>query len=137
MSAACRLKTADLLEHHDSALTAVNKLARTFALQMEALKKHRSTGEQTVRVVHQQIAINNQGGHAIVAGEVQAGGGGAAKSEVQSLELEPAPAPSRPDACSPALLSAIEAVQVAMPGTSGSRQDCVSLPRGESGSAEG
>ncbi|MCR9061992.1 MAG: hypothetical protein NXI02_32025, partial [Rhodobacteraceae bacterium] len=39
----------------------LNKLARTFALQTEALKKHRSSGEQTIKVQHVTV---NEGGQA-------------------------------------------------------------------------
>ena len=131
MAATRRLKTADLIEQHDAALTAVNKLARTFALQMEALKKHRSTGEQTVRVVHQQVTVNNQGGQAIVAGEVQAGGGGATKNKDQSLEPNGSTQPG------PAMLGPLEAVPFALSSASGSKQDRVPIPRGPSWSAEG
>ena len=40
-----------------------NKLLRTFAAQMEALKKHRSTGQQHVTVEH--VTVQN-GGQAVV-----------------------------------------------------------------------
>ncbi len=40
-----------------------NKLLRTFTAQMEALKKHRSTGEQHVTVEH--VTVQN-GGQAVV-----------------------------------------------------------------------
>jgi hypothetical protein len=48
----------------------LNKLARTFATQVEALKKYRSAGEQTIKVQHVTV---NDGGQAIV-GQHQAGG---------------------------------------------------------------
>jgi len=38
------------LPQQDSAVNALNKLTRTFATQMEALKRYRSTGEQKVTV---------------------------------------------------------------------------------------
>ena len=50
----------------------LNKLARTFSSQVEALKKYRSTGEQNIRVQHVNVS---EGGQAIV-GKVQTGGGG-------------------------------------------------------------
>jgi hypothetical protein len=37
----------------------LNKLARTFAVQVEALKKYRSTGEQSIRVQH--VTVNDGG----------------------------------------------------------------------------
>lgn len=52
--------------------TAYTKLARTFAAQVEALRKHRNGGKQTVTVQHVNVS---DGGQAIV-GNVQAGGRG-------------------------------------------------------------
>lgn len=42
-----------------------NKLARTFAAQAEALRKHRTGGEQKVIVQHQHVNVSD-GGQAIV-----------------------------------------------------------------------
>ena len=50
----------------------LNKLTRTFATQVEALKRYRSKGEQKVTVEHVTV---NEGGQAIV-GNVETGGGG-------------------------------------------------------------
>jgi hypothetical protein len=44
-------------------LSAINKLARTFAMQLEALKRYRSKGEQKVTVQHVTVS---EGGQAIV-----------------------------------------------------------------------
>jgi hypothetical protein len=52
--------------------TGFNKLARTFAAQVEALRKHRTGGKQTVTV--QRVNVSD-GGQAIV-GNVKAGGRG-------------------------------------------------------------
>ncbi len=52
--------------------TGFNKLARTFAAQVEALRKHRTGGKQTVTVQHVNVS---DGGQAIV-GNVKAGGRG-------------------------------------------------------------
>ena len=49
-----------------------NKLARTFAAQVEALRKHRTSGEQKVTVQHVNVS---DGGQAIV-GDVKTGGDG-------------------------------------------------------------
>jgi len=40
--------------HHDSAERTLNKLARTFTNQLEALKRYRTGGEQKVTVQHVQ-----------------------------------------------------------------------------------
>ena len=63
MALAKRLAQANSVQQQDSASNAFNKLARTFAAQMEALKRYRSSGEQTVTVQHVQV---NDGGQAIV-----------------------------------------------------------------------
>jgi hypothetical protein len=55
---------------HSGLMPANFKLARTFAAQVEALKRYRSRGDQTVRVEHVTV---NEGGQAIV-GNVNHGG---------------------------------------------------------------
>jgi hypothetical protein len=52
MTFAFRLGQAETIPQQDSAERAFNKLARTFAAQVEALKRYRSRGDQTVRVEH-------------------------------------------------------------------------------------
>jgi len=49
-----------------------NRLARTFAAQMEALRKHRHGGKQTVTVQH----VNVEGGGQAIVGNVSRRGGG-------------------------------------------------------------
>jgi hypothetical protein len=63
MMSARRLNHAQNVQQQDSAERAISKLARTFATQVEALKRYRSAGEQTVRVEHVTV---NEGGQAIV-----------------------------------------------------------------------
>ena len=72
MTFARRLNHVDNIPQQDSAERAFNKLARTFANQLEALKRYRSAGSQTVRVEHVTV---NEGGQAIV-GNVAHGGRG-------------------------------------------------------------
>ena len=83
MSFANRLANASTLEHRDSACGSFNKLTRTYAAQMEALKRYRSNGEQRVIVERVQVA---PGGQAIV-GAIDAGRVG-----VASAAALPAPA---------------------------------------------
>jgi hypothetical protein len=71
---------------------AFNKLARTLAAQVEALKRYRSSGEQAMRVEH--VTVNN-GGQAIV-GNVASGGGPTLKSENQPYALRYATGPALP-----------------------------------------
>ncbi|CAO4157300.1 hypothetical protein [Methylorubrum extorquens] len=63
MTFARRLAHVDNLPQQDSAKRAFNKLARTFTAQVEALKRYRSTGQQTVRV--ERVTVE-AGGQAIV-----------------------------------------------------------------------
>lgn len=58
-----RMACADQLPQFDSHERAYNKLARTFAAQVEALRKHRNGGKQTVTVQHVNVS---DGGQAIV-----------------------------------------------------------------------
>jgi len=70
-----KLAHVENIQQQDSAERALNKLARTFATQMETLKRYRTGGEQKVTVHHVTV---NEGGQAIV-GTVErpgAGGGG-------------------------------------------------------------
>jgi hypothetical protein len=71
-----RLANVETIPQQDSAERAFNKLARTFAVQMEALKRYRTGGQQRVIVEHVTV---NEGGQAIV-GNVAHGGRGSAKN---------------------------------------------------------
>src|SRR3982750_1028925 len=90
-----RLNHVDNIAQQDSAERTLNKLARTFAAQMEALKRYRTGGEQKVTVQHVTV---NEGGQAVV-GNVSAapgGGGGEPKGggqpRAQALAHAPEPA---------------------------------------------
>ena len=72
MAFARKLNHVENIPQQDSAERAFNKLARTFAMQMEALKRYRTGGQQTVVVQHVTVS---DGGQAIVGGTVTAGGG--------------------------------------------------------------
>jgi hypothetical protein len=63
------LAYVETIPQQDSAERALNKLARTFATQMEALQRYRTGGEQKVMV--QQVSVN-EGGQAIVGNVMQA-----------------------------------------------------------------
>lgn len=73
MMLARRLNHVETIPQQDAAERALNKLARTYAVQMEALKRYRSKGEQ--RVIVERVTVN-KGGQAIV-GSVNHGGEGA------------------------------------------------------------
>ena len=81
MDFAHRLNNVDNIPQQDSAERAFNKLARTFAAQVEALKRYRSNGEQKVVVEHVSV---NEGGQAIVGNVTHGGAGGSEKRETTS-----------------------------------------------------
>lgn len=65
-----RLNHVTDIDHLNSVERTLNKLARTFTTQMEALKKYRG-GEQKITVQHQHVTVND-GGQAII-GNVEQG----------------------------------------------------------------
>jgi hypothetical protein len=63
VATARRLKRIENIPQQDSAVNGLTKLTRTYAAQMEALKRYRSGGEQKMTVQHVHVA---EGGQAIV-----------------------------------------------------------------------
>ena len=125
VTAARRLAHVERIDQQDSASGMLNKLARTFATQVEALKKHRSSGEQNIRVQHVTV---NEGGQAIV-GSVNTGGGGRHENPLQPQGRI---ADSERNA---ALLGYSEALPATLQGPGGERLDRVPMPWGKRGSA--
>ena len=78
-----RLAHVETLPQQDSAERALNKLARTFASQVEALKRYRTGGQQKVTVEHVTV---NEGGQAIV-GNVQASPSSRISAREQASQL--------------------------------------------------
>src|SRR5437667_3012401 len=76
MTLARRLAHVDNIPQQDSAERAFNKLARTFASQVEALKRYRTKGEQKVTVEHVHL---HAGGQAVV-GTIETPGVGIARN---------------------------------------------------------
>jgi len=72
MMLARRLNHVETIPQQDAAERALNKLARTYTTQMDALKRYRTGGQQKVTVEHVTV---NAGGQAIV-GAVSSGGEG-------------------------------------------------------------
>jgi hypothetical protein len=101
------LADADCLEHRDSAERTLNKLMRTFVCQLEALKRYRAGGEQTVTV--QQVNVS-EGGQAIV-GNVTQGQKDAAPNQVPPQPL----AIAHDDTLPMPIIESKEAVPVAAP----------------------
>jgi hypothetical protein len=80
MTLARRLACVGSIEQQDSAERAFNKLARTFAMQLETLKRYRTGGQQQVRVEHVHV---HAGGQAVVGVVESPGGGEQQKSKDQ------------------------------------------------------
>ena len=93
MTFARRLSQAENIPQQDSAERALNKLARTFALQMETLKRYRTGAEQKVTVQHVSV---NEGGQAIVGNVTQ-------PARETPAENPPKSAPALTDARQPAM----------------------------------
>ena len=72
MTMARRLNHVETIHQQDAAERGLNKLARTYAGQMETLKRYRSKGPQVVRV--ERVTVQ-EGGQAVV-GNVGTGGRG-------------------------------------------------------------
>lgn len=70
MAFARRLNHVETIPQQDAAERAFNKLARSYAAQMDTLKRYRSSGQQVVRV--ERVTVH-EGGQAIV-GSVAHGG---------------------------------------------------------------
>lgn len=70
MTFARRLAHVENIPQQESAEKAFNKLARTFAAQVDTLKRHRTGGQQKITV--ERVTVND-GGQAIV-GNVSGGG---------------------------------------------------------------
>jgi hypothetical protein len=81
MDFARRLNNVANIPQQDSAERTLNKLARTFAAQVEAFKRYRSGGEQRVTVEHVTV---NEGGKAIVGNVTNRGASSAQKVETTS-----------------------------------------------------
>lgn len=120
--AAGQLRRAQVLDHQDSAGKILSKLTRTSCMQFETLKKLRSTGEQVVHVQHQHVTVND-GGQAIVAGQVSPRGGGKEKRRGQPHE------PSTSSERGAPMLCKIETQQSPMPSASSSGLESLQMSR--------
>jgi hypothetical protein len=85
------------LPQQDGAERAINKFARTFAAQMEALKRYRTGGEQKVTVQHVSVS---EGGQAIVGNVAQ-----------NPREAAPQSAPTAPPALTHSSVPPMEMVE--------------------------
>lgn len=129
MTAARRLNHCETIPQQDSASNMLNKLGRTFAGQVEALRRYRTGGEQTVRVTHQHVTVT--AGQAVVG--IQGGGGTHEKRDQCHV-----PEATRPEAppIGAALLGHEQAITMPLPGTGRKGQERVQVPRRQGGSAK-
>ena len=127
MVAARRLNHTETIDQQDSCSGMLNKLARTFAGQVEALKRYRSSGEQTVRVTHQHVSVT--AGQAVVG--ISQGGGGAHGRQNQPHE------PCRVDEQGAALLGHGQTLGLPMQGASSAGLEGLPVPRSARGRAKG
>lgn len=72
MMLARRLNHVETIQQQDAAERALNKLSRSYAVQMDTLKRYRSKGQQIVRV--ERVTVEN--GAQAVVGNVNHGGRG-------------------------------------------------------------
>jgi hypothetical protein len=122
MTFARRLAHVDNLAQQDSAERAFNKLTRTFAAQVEALKSYRTKGEQRMVVQHVNVA---DGGQAVIGSvnAAPAGGGALGKNGGQPDARQIA------DAQNAAMLCEIEAERIPVSRAGGERPADVSNAR--------
>jgi hypothetical protein len=127
MVAARRLTHTETIPQLDSASNMLNKLARTFAAQIETLKRYRADGEQKITVQHQHVNVSaNQA----VVGVNQGGGGG---HEMSSQ----CHAPSVSSQSGTSLLGHQPAQPMPLPGAGREGSARVPDARCQGGSAEG
>ena len=117
----------DNIAQQDSVERAFNKLARTFAAQMETLKRYRSRGEQLVRV--ERVTVNE--GRQAIVGPVTHGGGAPRRKGNHPLEMRVFLPKSS------ALFGNLDAHARAVQGSRGAGLDRVPFPRCARWSAEG
>ena len=98
---ASQISEAEALQQQDSATRAMIQLAKVFALQMDTLKRYRSSGDQNITVQHVSVS---DGGQAIVGNVTQNPGKATsdktppappALTHSQTLPMEPTATPSR------------------------------------------
>jgi hypothetical protein len=122
MTFAERLSRSTTVAGSESYERSLNRLARTFTAQIEALKRYRAKGEQRVVVEHQHVHVY-PGGQAVV-GTVNQGGG---RTEIEDQ------CHGRNDGLRlserAAVLGALEADGLPLPGAGADGQERVPVPR--------
>lgn len=119
-----RMMQATRRNHRDAEAAIFNNCTRTFAAQLELLKRYRSIGRQSGTVQHQHVTLN-EGGQAVVAG-----GNLPSRAEREKSLGQPHSPSGTPGIRAP-LQRDLETLPPALPGTSGARQGGVPLARRE------
>jgi hypothetical protein len=118
------MNSARTRDHRQEELNTMMRLSRVFSMQLDALKRYRSTGEQRIQVQH----INVNADKAVVG--VSQGGGTGSENGNQPHGQNETGARGTP------LLSHVETDRLTLPLTGGEGLERVPLPRGALGSAE-
>jgi hypothetical protein len=82
MTLARRLNHVETIPQQDAAERALNKLARTYTMQMEALKRYRTGGQQKVIVEHVTVNAGKQ-----LSGPWRMGGRAGMKADANPMHL--------------------------------------------------
>jgi hypothetical protein len=134
MDAAGRMGRVEMLDQFIAFSNAMNKLGRTYACQVDALKRYRSTGEQSIKVQHVTV---NDGGQAIVGNVASPGGGASTQKGGLPHGLGALEASSPAYASGTPMQSKGEALAPALPSAGSEGLERMPVPRGTRRSAEG
>lgn len=132
MDLASRLAQADHFAQAEFAEQGINKLARTFSMQTDALKRYRGGGEQRVVVQHQHVNVAANQAQVNVGGTPQ--GGGVSLNSTEQSHEKPAALTHAPEQAMPC---AVEANREAVPSGGSERLDRLPQPRGRGRRAPG
>lgn len=120
------MNSARTRDHRQEELNTMMRLSRVFSMQLDALKRYRSTGDQRIQVQH----INVNADKAVVG--VSQGAGAGSENGNQPLGPEPDGASER----SAPLLSHLKTDRLPLSLSGGEGLERLSLPRGALGGAE-
>jgi hypothetical protein len=136
MDYAAKLHRSTTVQASEAYERSLTRLSRTFAAQVDALKKYRTKGEQRVIVEHQHVHIY-PGGQAVVGTFNQGGAlpgeeGAQSETEGQSHEREQVLLSERAS-----MLGPVETLGLAVQGTGADGEEGLPVPRRPGGSALG
>lgn len=120
------LNSARTRDHRQEELNTMMRLSRVFSMQLETLKRYRSTGEQRIQVQH----INVNADNAVVGVSQGDGAGSENGNQAHGPESNGASKRSAP------LLSHLKTDRLTLPLACGEGLERMPLPRGAFGSAK-